>query len=341
MNIFAQISYSQLLEQLKKDLAPSIQQQAPVVASAIPGWLHPWIPAIIITIGLIAAAYVLYGTFFRVSTQTVAVVERFGKFNRMARAGLNFKLPLVEKVVDTLSLQQEQHTLHFESLTKDKVTVTVYATIQYKIIPDKEYDAYYLLDDPSEQIERFFFDIMRAQVPVRTLDDLYAVKDEISLSAVSELAKDMTPFGYVVQRVLITSIDPDKRVKAAMNDINAAQREAQAAEARGNAAKIMQVKEAEGRAESDTLRGKGIAGQRIEIAKGFETSINEIRAATPTATDQQIITLLMMTQHLEMIEKIGTTDNTSTIFIDRSPAGVLDLKNQIMQALAVKPEEHA
>lgn len=322
--ILAQITYDQLLDKLKHDLTTS----GPLWPPDLGHWPHLVLTGILVLFVIMF----LIMTWFTVKTQQVGIVERFGRFKRLAPAGLNFKLPIIERVVDKLSLMQEQHGVTFGSITKDKVTVKVWATIQYKVIPGREYDAYYLLDDPSEQIERFFFDIMRSQVPVLTLDALYEAKESVSDSATVELEKDMTPFGYDVQRVLITAIEPDEKVKAAMNDINAAEREAKAAVSRGEAAKIQQVKAAEAQAEADKLRGTGIANQRIEIAKGFQKSVEEMRAAVPNTSDADILTLLTMVQYFEMMEKIGA-HGCNTVMIPHSPGGIADIRSQVLQAI--------
>lgn len=272
---------------------------------------------------------------FTVSTQDVAIVERFSKFRKLAFAGLHVKVPFIDHVVDHMSLRLEQHAVQFGSITKDKVSVIVEAVIQYKVRKGKEYDAYYTLDDPQDQIQVFFSDIMRAQVPVMTLDGLFEVKQTLSDSATSELQKDMEPFGYEVARVLITAIHPDANVVAKMNDINAAQREQEAAKARGEAQKTLQVKAAEAQAESDKLRGKGIADQRLEIAKGLKASVDEMKTAVGDKVDErEILVMLMMTQQMEMLEKVSANSKSHVLMLPHSPAGANDIRQQIMEAMA-------
>lgn len=324
------VSYEQLLEMLRRDLATNSATMN--TTHLIPASWQPWATIAIYAIFGLLALSAFFGVFFIVSTQEVAIVERFGKFTRKSSAGLRFKLPFIESVADKISLMLEQHSVKFSSITKDKVSVMVYATVQYKVVEGREYDAFYLLDEPHDQIESFFFDIMRSQIPVLTLDELYEAKDSISASATSELKKDMEQFGYAIPRVLITSIDPDEKVKAAMNDINAAQRESAAATARGEAQKILQVKNAEAQAEADRLRGTGIANQRIEITRGFQKSVEEMKAAVPTADDGQIMAMLTMTQYLETVEKLAAGGKTNVIMIPHSPGGVADLRQQLVQA---------
>lgn len=333
------ISYEQLVQKLRQDLLPqqTINTNAIPSKSLFPESWGPWPKRAGLAVGAMVLLILIGGSVFTVSTQEVAVIERFGKFKRTAKAGLRFKVPIIDSIADRLSMMLGQHSVKFESITKDKVSVVVCATIQYKIAPGREYDAYYLLDDPNDQIAKFFFDIMRAQVPVLTLDDLYASKDSISNSATTELKKDMDRFAYEVDRVLLTSIDPDDKVKAAMNDINAAQRESHAAAARGEAAKIIKIKEAEAQAESDKLRGTGIANQRIEIARGMQQSVGEIKAAVPTANDADILALLMMVQYIEMVERFAGNDS-KVILLPHSPGAVTDLRRQITEAILTGQE---
>ncbi len=284
-------------------------------------------------VGLFVVVSILLAAFI-VSNQTVKIVERFGKYHKTAHAGLNFKIPFVDTIRQTVSLKVGQHNVAVDTITKDKVSVRVTVAVNYNVLAGKEAEAYYKLDNPTVQIESFVFDVVRAQVPKLTLDDVFDSKDHIATAVRTELTADMATFGYEINKTLVTEIEPDAKVKAAMNDINAAQREREAANARGEAEKTLKVKAAEAQAESDRLRGKGLADQRIEIMKGLKLSAEDFKGALPHATDAEVMTMLMLTQYLEMIEKVGANARSNTIMIPHSPGGMAKFRDEILQAVA-------
>src|SRR5271154_7313420 len=217
-----------------------------------------WIPLGII--GLIAL-YLILGSFFTVRTAEVAVITRFGKFLRVAEPGLNWKRPFFDTVTGLVSLRVNQITLTMETKTKDNVFVTIPISVQNRVRPEKVYDAYYKLSDPVAQIKSYVEQVILGHVPGMTLDEVFASQSSIALAVKQELDADMATFGYEIVNVLVTDIVPDAKVKSAMNDINAAQREQVAANARGEAEKILVVKKAEAEAESKALQGQGIASR--------------------------------------------------------------------------------
>ena len=206
--------------------------------------------------------------FFIVQQQTVSVVQRLGKFDRLAEAGLHVRVPFIEKVAGTVNLRVQQLDVEVETKTRDNVFVRVIVSVQYYVLADKVYDAFYKLDDPVNQIKAFVFDVVRARVPKIKLDDVFEKKDEIAGAVKAELSQVMDDFGYGIVKTLVTDIDPDAKVKEAMNEINAAQRMRAAATEKGEAEKIMQVKAAEADAEAKALSGKGVADQRQAIVEG-------------------------------------------------------------------------
>ncbi len=273
---------------------------------------------------------------FSVSNQTVKIIERFGKYLKTAHAGLNFKVPYIDSVRETINLQVQQHPVAVDTITKDKVSVRVSVAVNYQVKNGKEADAYYKLAKPETQIETFVFDVVRSQVPKQTLDEVFDSKDAIAQAVKTELTADMAEFGYEIVKVSVTEVEPDAKVKAAMNDINAAQREQEAANARGEAAKVLAVKQAEAKRDSDKLYGEGIAQQRLAIIDGMKKSVEDLKAAYPTVSEETIINMLMMTQYFEALQALAKTGNSNTIFIPGSPTGVGSIRQEIMEALAVK-----
>lgn len=297
--------------------------------------------SITLTFWVIFGLIVLYCCAFTVSNQTVKLVERFGKYYATARAGLNFKIPFVDTIRTVLSLQVQQHVIAIDTITSDKVSVRVSVAVNYQVVENSEHDAFYLLSNPATQIETFVFDVVRSQVPKQSLDEVFGSKDSIAQAIQTELTNDMNVFGYRIIKALVTEVEPDSKVKAAMNDINAAQREREAANARGEAEKILRVKQAEAQRETDRLKGEGIAQQRLAIVDGMKRSVEELRGAYTGASNDTIINMLMMTQYFETLAQIGAKSNATTVFIPNSPDTLVNIRQQIMEATATmaKPEQ--
>jgi regulator of protease activity HflC (stomatin/prohibitin superfamily) len=281
------------------------------------------------------ALYVIFGSFFTVNTAEVAVITRFGKFLRIANAGLNWKSPFFDSVAGRVSLRVIQITLTMETKTKDNVFVTIPISVQNRVRPEKVYDAYYKLADPEAQIKSYVEQVILGHVPGMTLDEVFASQSSIAAAVKQELDADMAGFGYEIVNVLVTDIVPDAKVKSAMNDINAAQREQVAANARGEAEKILVVKKAEAEAESKALQGQGIANQRKAIIEGLQVSIEQFQKVVEGASAKEVIQLVMVTQYFDTLKSIGESDRTNTLFLTHSPAAVKDVSDQILQSMLV------
>jgi regulator of protease activity HflC (stomatin/prohibitin superfamily) len=273
-------------------------------------------------------------SFFTVSTAQVAIVTRFGKFLRVAQDGLNWKWPFIDRVAGRMSLRINQITLTMETKTKDNVFVTIPISVQNRVRPEKVFDAYYKLSDPVQQIQAYVEQVILGHVPGMTLDEVFASQSGIAAAVKQELDADMAGFGYEIVNVLVTDIVPDAKVKSAMNDINAAQREQVAANARGEAEKILVVKKAEAEAQSKALQGQGIANQRKAIIEGLQGSIEQFQK-TVGASTSEVMQLVMVTQYFDTIKSIGELDKTNTLFLSHSPAAVRDISDQILQSMLV------
>ncbi len=274
-------------------------------------------------------------SFFTVSTAQVAIVTRFGKFLRVAEPGLNWKWPFIDRVAGRVSLRVNQITLTMETKTKDNVFVTIPISVQNRVRPEKVYDAYYKLSDPVQQIQAYVEQVILGHVPGMTLDEVFASQSGIAAAVKQELDADMAGFGYEIVNVLVTDIVPDAKVKSAMNDINAAQREQVAANARGEAEKILVVKKAEAEAQSKALQGQGIANQRKAIIEGLQGSIEQFQKSVAGASTSEVMQLVLVTQYFDTIKSIGEMDKTNTLFLSHSPAAVRDISDQILQSMLV------
>ena len=285
-------------------------------------------------LGVVVLSLIL-GSFFTVKTAQVAVITRFGKFLRVAEAGLNWKFPYIDSVAGLVSLRVNQITLTMETKTKDNVFVTIPISVQNRVRPEKVFDAYYKLSDPVAQIKSYVEQVILGHVPGMTLDEVFASQSSIAAAVKQELDADMATFGYEIVNVLVTDIVPDSKVKSAMNDINAAQREQVAANARGEAEKILVVKKAEAEAESKALQGQGIANQRKAIIEGLQVSIEQFQKVVDGASSKDVMQLVMVTQYFDTLKSIGESDKTNTLFLSHSPGAVKEVSEQIMESMLV------
>jgi regulator of protease activity HflC (stomatin/prohibitin superfamily) len=293
------------------------------------------ISGVLLVLVLIAAVFVLVlvlKTLFTVRTYNAGVVERFGKFNRIVRPGLHVLVPFAESVY-FVDLQVKQAQFSVETKTRDNVFVQIPVSVQFQVLEDKIYDAFYKLSAPQKQIESFVFNSILGHVPKLTLDETFEQQSGISVAVKVELDSIMSGFGFNILTALVTDIVPDVKVKAAMNDINAAQRAQVAAQARGEADKILKVKQAEAEAESKALQGKGIAAERQAIIDGLSLSIEHFQGAVPGATSEDVMALVLLTQYFDTLRDIGTRGGTNTIFLPNSPAAANDFMTQILAGL--------
>jgi regulator of protease activity HflC (stomatin/prohibitin superfamily) len=273
--------------------------------------------------------------FFTVEQQERAIVERFGKFVRVAGPGLQRKTPFVERVAGRMTLQVEQLNAEIETKTKDNVFVHVKLAVQYKVGVDQQQvqDSYYKLDDPEVQMKSYAFDVVRSHIPSMDLDEAYADADTIAMHIQETLHRNMADYGYEIVKALITNIEPDQRVKDAMNNINASQRNQIAAAAQGDAQKTLAVKKAEGEKETMRLQGEGVAAERQAIAEGLKESLAII--AQQGLDPKEAMALVALTQYTDMIRALGEGSNTNTILLPHSPSGVGDLMAQIRDGFLV------
>jgi regulator of protease activity HflC (stomatin/prohibitin superfamily) len=285
-------------------------------------------------IGLLALATFL-GSFFTIQTQQAAIIQRFGKFLRVATAGLNFKAPWIDNIVALVDLRIQQFSAIIETKTKDNVFVKIPVNVQYFIIPEGVENAFYKLSNPKAQIESYVYNVILGHVPGMNLDDVFLQQAEIAVDVKTQLEASMKPFGYGISKVLITDVIPDDRVKASMNSINAALRDQEAAKAQGEAKRILMVAQAEADKQAKILQGEGIAGEREAVAKGLQKSILEIKDAVPGVSETDVLAILALTQHYDTLKAIGASDHSNTILVPHTPDAVGALMAQLRNTFAV------
>jgi len=277
---------------------------------------------------VILSLIILFGAFFVVKQQSAAVVERFGKFTSVRQSGLQIKIPIIDRVAGRLSLRVQQLDVVVETKTKDDVFVKIKVSVQFMVIKDKVYDAFYKLDYPHDQITSYVFDVVRAEVPKMILDDVFEKKDDVAIAVKGELNEAMKNYGFDIIKTLVTDIDPDAQVKESMNRINASEREKVAAQFEGDAQRILIVERAKAEAESKRLQGQGIADQRREIARGLEDSVKVLNGVD--INSQEASALIVVTQHYDTLQSVGSASNSNLILMPNSPQAGSEMLNNMV-----------
>jgi len=277
---------------------------------------------------LFIGVIVLFSSFFTVKQQTSVVIERFGKFMSIRNSGLQLKIPIIDRIAGRVNLRIQQLDVIIETKTKDNVFVKMKVSVQFKVIQEKVYEAFYKLEYPHDQITAYVFDVVRAEVPKLKLDDVFERKDDIAIAVKRELNEAMMAYGYDIINTLVTDIDPDIQVKNAMNRINAADREKTAAEFESEAQRIRIVAKAKAEAESKRLQGQGIADQRREIARGLVESVEVLNNVG--INSQEASALIVVTQHYDTLQAIGADTNSNLILLPNSPQAGSDMLNNMV-----------
>lgn len=283
---------------------------------------------IVLVVGLL----VLLSAFFTVKQQSAAIIERFGRYHSIRHSGLQIKIPVIDKIAGKINLKIQQLDVVIETKTKDNVFVKLKVSVQFMVIKEKVYDAFYKLEYPHDQITAYVFDVVRAEVPKLKLDDVFERKDDIAIAVKRELNEAMTTYGYDIINTLVTDIDPDIQVKNAMNRINAADREKTATEFEAESARIRIVAKAKAEAESKRLQGQGIADQRREIARGLVESVEVLNKVG--INSQEASALIVVTQHYDTLQSIGSDTNSNLILLPNSPQAANDMLNNMVVSFA-------
>lgn len=265
---------------------------------------------------------------------SVGVVERWGRFEHIAEPGCHFFNPLAGQwLAGVLSTRINSLEVKIETKTKDNVFVQLICSIQYRVVKTNADDAFYELQNPREQIQAYVFDVVRALVPMMTLDALFEQKGEVAKSVLEELEKVMGAYGYSIEHILMVDIIPDPSVRKAMNEINAAQRLQLASVYKGEAEKILQVKRAEAEAEAKYLGGVGVARQRQAITDGLRENIMNFSSKVEGTSSKDIMDLIMITQYFDTMRDLGSSSKNTTVFLPHGPGHVRDISDQIRNGL--------
>ena len=286
---------------------------------------------------LLVAGLIVISSLYVVKQQSVAIIERFGRYQKISDSGIHMRAPFgIDKIAARDQLRVLQSEIVVETKTQDNVFVTMNVATQYRVNESNVKDAYYKLMRPESQIKSYIEDALRSSVPKLTLDELFEKKDEIALEVQKQVAEEMSTYGYIIVKTLITKVEPDAEVKQSMNEINAAQRKRVAAQELAEADKIKIVTAAEAEAEKDRLHGVGIAEQRKAIVDGLADSIKELKGANVDLTEEQIMSILLTNQYLDTLNNFADKEGNNTIFLPANPDGVENIRTQILSALKAK-----
>ena len=289
--------------------------------------------ATLYSILIFVAVILLLSSFFTVKQQTRAIIERFGRYIRTARPGLRMKIPFIDRIVMRVSLRVQQLIVEVDTKTKDNVFVKIYIAVQYRVIEGSEADSYYKLQDHVEQIRSYVLDVVRAKVPKMDLDEVFEKKDDVGQAVKSELDASMKAYGFEIPNALVTDVDPDEKVKQAMNEIQAQQRLQVAANAKGEANKVLVVKNAEAEAESKRLQGEGIAKQRRAIVDGLRDSIDAFKEKIDGVSAGDVLNLVLLTQYFDTLKDIGVSAGSKVILTPHSPGAITDIAGELRNAV--------
>jgi regulator of protease activity HflC (stomatin/prohibitin superfamily) len=263
------------------------------------------------------------------------MVERFGNFTRQAGAGPNVICCPVEMMVGKVSLRVQQLEVRCETKTLDNVFVDIIVSIQYQVLQERVFEAFYSLMNPHQQITSYVYDVVRSTLPTMNLDHAYEAKEDIAMAIKTQLGKVMQEYGYLILNALVVDMNPDSRVRAAMNEINASKRLKEAAFEKAEGEKIILVKSAEAEAESKYLSGVGVARQRKAIVDGLRDSLAQFSSGVKGSTPKDVIDLLLLTQYFDMLKDVGQQAGTRAVFLPaKGKSQVGAVRDGLLQATA-------
>lgn len=287
-------------------------------------FIGPIILIVIVIVLLIAGIYV-------VPQQSVFIIERFGKFHRLAAPGIHLKIPVVDRIATKVSMRIHQMDQSVTTKTVDNVFVNLNVSVQYRVDDKNIAASFYELSNPEMQIRAYVEDNIRNAVPTLTLDDAFVQKDKIANDVEETLRASMNQFGFVIIRTLITDIEPDAAVRDAMNSINESQRRKEAARELAEADKITVVVKAEAEAEQAKLHGVGIANQRKAIVDGLHQSFEELKQ--DGMTESEIMSIILTEQYLDVLSRFADSPNMKVLMMPSDIGSVGDMQQSIITSI--------
>ncbi len=285
------------------------------------------------TIILIAILLLFLFNIRIVQQNTVYVIEFFGKFKRIMNAGFNFKIPILERVAQTVSLRQQNFVVSGNYPSKDKVIVSVATNLIYSVQNDAEGIKCftYALQNANISIGAIIENSLRTYIAKETHEGILEKKEELAMHIHNDLEKQFKEWGMSIRSFQITNVSFPTTITDAMSEVVASEQLRKAAINKGEAAKIQAIKEAEGEKERKRLQGEGISLERQAIADGLKNSIEIVQKATGQDS-KEIMAILNLTQYLDTLKSVGMSPNSKVIFLDSSIHKTADLMQQLIGA---------
>ena len=276
--------------------------------------------------------------FYVVKQQHAVIIERLGRFHRIVGAGFHAKIPFVDRKAATVSLRTMKNGFNIDVKTEDNVTIGLEISAQYHVSYERGnspqesgvYKSYYMLQQPVAQMRDFITDALRSSIPVYTLDEVFAKKDDIAKDVNATVSEQMAAYGFTLVSTLITKIALPAEVEDSMNQINAAQRTKAAAQDLAEADRIRRVTEAVAEAEAMEKAGEGIANQRKAIAAGIKESLETIQETG--VGNSEANQLFMFTQWTEMMGEFAKTGKASTVVLPSDFTQTASMFEQMLAA---------
>lgn len=298
-----------------------------------------------VTITLIAVVTMfVFLCIVTVQQGTVAVVTIFGKFRRILRPGLNFRIPLIERIFRRISYQNRSIELKFQAITQDQANVNFSAMILYSVLDQEEETiqnvAFKFVDERSfmQALIRSVEGAIRAFVATKKQSEILQLRTEIIHHVKDQLDKQLEGWGYHLQDMQMNDIAFDEVIMRSMAQVvasnnlkAAAENEGQAllitktkaAEADGNAIKIS----AEAERQAAQLRGQGVALFREEVARGMALAAKEMETANLDAS------FILFSMWTDAVKHFAENGQGNTIFLDGSAENMQRTMQQMMSTL--------
>ncbi len=293
--------------------------------------------AIIPCLAILVLVLVFMGA-FTVGQQEAVIVQRLGKFQKVARAGLHFIIPFVDIRVGRVNLRIRELDIPGQFKTRDNVFVDIMIRVQYSILPERVADAYYKLTAPEQQITAFVLNTVRGEVAKMELREIFEHQDSVGDAVNQQLSLRMAEFGFEIHNSLVNEIQPASEVVRSLNAVMASENAKKAAQNEGEAHKLKTVLQAEADAEAKRLQGEGIAKQREAIVGGLSVSVESLKKAMPNADANDLMRLVLMNQYFDALRDISSGDKTKVIFVPTAPNSMNSYADQLMQGMMMAQE---
>lgn len=275
--------------------------------------------SIIKTFLLIAFGFVvLFLSSIITPQKTSRVIERLGKFNRLATAGFSFKIPFVEYIAGEINLRIRELSEEIEAKSKDNAFVKIPVKVQFQVLEVKAKESFYELSEPEQQISSYIVNVVRSTATTMTMEDIFQNKNVFEKDVETELNERFNSFGYQIVNVLVDNPLPSEEVMRSFNKVIASLREREAAQNEADAEKIRRIGKAQAESQSKKLQGEGMAAMRKAIAEGAKEATASLKEAMPELNDKEIAEFLLGITRLDAMTTVGEQGNLILMDTDKN-----------------------